>query len=450
MDDISIVEYFPHEAGKAGHHCGYCKSENGSISYGMWAHTLTCEDYQDLIDRGWRRSGKYCYKPIMKTTCCPAYTIRCDAVHFSLSRSQKVVLKRMRQFLEEGKRHNVTADETETVPETTHVETASAAPTIPPPERLSKPSDSGLPLASELSGAGKTSSCEAQPFLKVGADGKKPLEAFLQPSSSAPAHTLEVKLIRSSPPSPEFDATFEASYSLYKRYQRAVHNSTEDECEEAKYRRFLCDSPLVPTRGPPGWPQCCDYGSYHQHYYVDGKLVMVGVLDILPRCLSSVYLYYDPVIMFLSPGVYSALREIELTRKLYLSSQTLRYYYMGFYIHSCPKMRYKGHYGPSYLACPESHRFVPIERCLPKLDVRKYSVLDDGEEVEERVGERVKERVGERVEEIVKLVGVLIQGCPMKYGMLNARSRRALDPLVKEYATLVGPVAGARMLLVVQ
>lgn len=22
---------------------------------GMWAHTLTCLDYQDLIDRGWRR-----------------------------------------------------------------------------------------------------------------------------------------------------------------------------------------------------------------------------------------------------------------------------------------------------------------------------------------------------------------------------------------------------------
>lgn len=43
---------------------------------GMWAHAMTVGDYQDLIDRGWRRSGKYCYKPTMDVTCCPMYTIR--------------------------------------------------------------------------------------------------------------------------------------------------------------------------------------------------------------------------------------------------------------------------------------------------------------------------------------------------------------------------------------
>ena len=25
---------------------------------GMWAHSLNVEDYQQLIDRGWRRSGE--------------------------------------------------------------------------------------------------------------------------------------------------------------------------------------------------------------------------------------------------------------------------------------------------------------------------------------------------------------------------------------------------------
>lgn len=44
---------------------------------GMWAHLMTVHDYQDLIDRGWRRSGKYCYKPVMDIVCCPMYTIRC-------------------------------------------------------------------------------------------------------------------------------------------------------------------------------------------------------------------------------------------------------------------------------------------------------------------------------------------------------------------------------------
>lgn len=31
-------------------------------------------------------------------------------------------------------------------------------------------------------------------------------------------------------------------------------------------------------------------GSYHQCYRLDGKLVALGVLDLLPHCVSSVYL----------------------------------------------------------------------------------------------------------------------------------------------------------------
>ena len=33
--------------------------------------------YQGMIDRGWRRSGLYCYKPDLKRSCCPQYTIKC-------------------------------------------------------------------------------------------------------------------------------------------------------------------------------------------------------------------------------------------------------------------------------------------------------------------------------------------------------------------------------------
>lgn len=68
----------------------------------MWAENLTVEDYQNLIDRGWRRSGKYCYKPVMDETCCPLYTIRCEALNVKLSKSQKKILKRVKHFLTEG------------------------------------------------------------------------------------------------------------------------------------------------------------------------------------------------------------------------------------------------------------------------------------------------------------------------------------------------------------
>lgn len=65
----------------------------------MWAEILTIEDYQNLIDRGWRRSGKYCYKPLMNITCCPLYTIRCEALNFKLSKSQKKILKKVNKYL---------------------------------------------------------------------------------------------------------------------------------------------------------------------------------------------------------------------------------------------------------------------------------------------------------------------------------------------------------------
>lgn len=71
---------------------------------GMHAYRLSCEDYQELIDRGWRRCGNYCYKPQNDISCCPCYTIKCDAQEFKLSKSHKRILRRMNKFLRDGKR----------------------------------------------------------------------------------------------------------------------------------------------------------------------------------------------------------------------------------------------------------------------------------------------------------------------------------------------------------
>ena len=40
---LSIVEYF---AEHSGYKCGYCGNEDTNYSHGMWAHTLTTQDYQ--------------------------------------------------------------------------------------------------------------------------------------------------------------------------------------------------------------------------------------------------------------------------------------------------------------------------------------------------------------------------------------------------------------------
>jgi hypothetical protein len=134
-------------------------------------------------------------------------------------------------------------------------------------------------------------------------------------------------------------------------------------------------------------------GCYHQHYRLNGgPLVAVGVVDILPKGLSSVYLFYDvsqcnvtfrtsfsicwnwnkplnsthaslfssfsqPGFAKLIPmGKYAIMREIEWTQKAKLPC-----YYLGYYIESCLKMRYKGDYRPSELLCPETCEWIDAE-----------------------------------------------------------------------------------------
>ncbi|XP_077073585.1 arginyl-tRNA--protein transferase 1 isoform X5 [Siphateles boraxobius] len=387
----SIVEYF---GGDDGYRCGYCKHENGNFSHGMWSHTMTVQDYQDLIDRGWRRSGKYVYKPIMNKTCCPQYTIRCHALNFHPSKTHKKTLKRVNKFLSKGEMPVERCDEghdgepmnsvheegvrppPEDPLKTDHSEIQDITTSLDTESSNSTPREDAAPASAE-----KTSNVTVKPG--KGADSSRPLcrkakdirkEKRLQkeqlkqqetvssspspaPSKSSsnqpksleefiteylpndPLHRLEVRLVRSSPPSPQFKASFDASYQVYKLYQMAIHKDPPDKPTESQFKRFLCDSPLEAETAPDG-PDV-GYGSFHQQYWLDGRIVAVGVLDILPSCVSSVYLYYHPDFSSLSLGTYSALREIGFTRQLQQQSPKLAYYYLGFYVHSCPKMRYK-------------------------------------------------------------------------------------------------------------
>ena len=65
--------------------CGYCKkSPKSKLSY-QWGFTspkMSCKDYQDLMERGWRRCGDYYYKPDLQKSCCQLNTIRLEAENF--------------------------------------------------------------------------------------------------------------------------------------------------------------------------------------------------------------------------------------------------------------------------------------------------------------------------------------------------------------------------------
>lgn len=59
----------------------------------------------------------------------------------------------------------------------------------------------------------------------------------------------------------------------------------------------------------------------------------VGVVDVLPDCLSSKYFFWDPDLAHLSLGKIGALLEIEWVKKARVHCPSLSYYYMGYYIH---------------------------------------------------------------------------------------------------------------------
>ncbi|XP_056106622.1 arginyl-tRNA--protein transferase 1 isoform X3 [Rhinichthys klamathensis goyatoka] len=508
---------------KCGYRCGYCRNEGGKASYGMWSHTMTVQDYQDLIDRGWRRSGKYVYKPIMNKTCCPQYTIRCHALNFHPSKTHKKTLKRVNKFLSKGEMpverceegHDgvleeiksrlkpissilqrtvaIAAGKTQSFLSGEPMNSVDEEDVRPPPEdplkidhseiqdittsldtesSNSTPREDAAPASAE-----KTSNVTAKPG--KGADPNRPLcrkakdirkEKRLQkeqlkqqePVSSSPSpapsksssnqpksleefiteylpndplHRLEVRLVRSSPPSPQFKASFDASYQVYKLYQMAIHKDPPDKPTESQFKRFLCDSPLEAETAPDG-PDV-GYGSFHQQYWLDGRIVAVGVLDILPSCVSSVYLYYHPDFSSLSLGTYSALREIAFTRQLQQQSPKLAYYYLGFYVYSCPKMRYKGQYRPSDLLCPETYAWVSIERCISRLEISAYSRLNENAQAGDALA----------LKDLGRAL-VLHRRTVMPYAAYARKRKGSNDEKeVEQYASLVGQSCAERILL---
>ncbi|KAG7334333.1 hypothetical protein KOW79_002740 [Hemibagrus wyckioides] len=492
---FSVVEYF---GGDDGHRCGYCKNATGNFSHGMWAHSMTVQDYQDLIDRGWRRSGKYVYKPVMNKTCCPQYTIRCHALNFRPSKTHKKILKKMTKFLSKGEKPAGDDAGCDGEQMDSMIEEGAEVPLVEPvnimhsqverpiiPSSPEKDSDS-KPSTSETSreetvspSAGKNPRLTPKPG--VGADPSKPpcrkakdirkerrlqkeqqkqqdgggtatnpkpppatpasgqpkpLEEFINDSvPDDPLHRLEVRLVPVSFEDPDFLASYKQSVELFARYQMAIHDDEPFECDENQFKRFLCDSPLEAETSPDG-PDM-GYGSFHQQYWLDGRIVAVGVIDILPNCVSSVYLYYHPDFAFLSLGSYSALREIAFTRHLQKQSPKLSYYYLGFYIHSCPKMRYKGQYLPSDLLCPETYTWVPIEKCVPRLETSVYSRLHEDTQAGDACALKDLGRVL-----------VLHKRTVMPYAAYSRKRKGCTDEKeVEQYAGLVGQTCAERILL---
>ncbi|VIO95600.1 Arginine-tRNA-protein transferase, C terminus containing protein [Brugia malayi] len=444
QQQYSIVEYIGYNGGGM---CGYCHKEEASpTNIGMWARSLSVSHYNELLDRGIRRSGKYLYKPMIANTCCPQYTIRLDVNSFRLSRAQKKVLRRMNDFLQKDVRPN----ERQKITDYNVVKKTSERSTISSNSQVRRAQDNEKKTPNdELREKGKKKKVlrQERAFQKMRDKGisimeaqrirrekeesrRRTLNSFIISSSPETfKHKLEVRLVDVN--SSVFHETFQESFKLYEKYQTTVHHNTS--CNRNGYRVFLADSPLFSDE--KGESKIMALGSYHQQYYLDGRLIAVGVVDILPRCLSAKYLYYDPDYEFLTLGTYTALREIAFTQELAKERPQLHYYYMGFYIHSCQKMRYKRCFHPSDLLCDRSFTWVPLEKCL---------------EMMERYGERIEAFAPDAP--VAEKCPIESVRCLYKMNILSYRLLLTLpdfketETFMEEYARIVGPVAREMLL----
>lgn len=130
---------------------------------------------------------------------------------------------------------------------------------------------------------------------------------------------------------------------MYNRYLAWQHDSNDRDISQMEYTDFFVNSFI----------EGCT--KEHQLWY-EGKLAAWGIVDILPRALSTVYFCFDPDFQRESLGVYSALLEIEHARSL-----GIPYYYMGYYIAPCPSMAYKADYRPHQRYVLDSEAWTDYE-----------------------------------------------------------------------------------------
>lgn len=374
-----------------------------------------------MLDKGWRRGGNHCYKIVNPLTCCPNFTISCRAIEFKLnSNSMRRCIKRLNTYIMTGQLKGST--DLLMYPELESCSrNSSCARTFSQIEASSKARDRRFVKAclriKQAQGVELEDAVELvrEKWCRYSAGRGNivpeaiTLEDFLFPEAKCePEHKLTVELVHVN--SDQSIRSRDQELEVLQKYQLAIHKEGADEWTFDRYKEFLVDSPIIdePLRDfdyvdcldheqsdqhnsrtkfvdlnghtevrtkllfqPPALPT--HYGTYHCVYRLDSKIIAVGVLDILPKCVSTVYLFYNPEYGFLNLGTYTALMEISIVRRLakrYIGSAQCKliHYYLGFYVHKCQKMKYKLRFKPSFILCDETKEYVPTEVALAKLE----------------------------------------------------------------------------------
>lgn len=113
---------------------------------------------------------------------------------------------------------------------------------------------------------------------------------------------------------------------LFARYQALRHGDPTPPTRSELYH-FLYDSPVETI-------EICIRDASR-------RLLSVGICDLGPRSLSTVYCYYDPSQPRRGLGTLAALVEIQ-----YAQTHALTHYYLGYWVPGCRTMEYKRTFRP--------------------------------------------------------------------------------------------------------
>jgi arginine-tRNA-protein transferase len=117
---------------------------------------------------------------------------------------------------------------------------------------------------------------------------------------------------------------------LYNRYHADMHQRRGwafREIDEANYSESFLDGKFPFSR--------------EFQYRLNGELVGLGIVDVTPAVMSSVYFFHDPDLRSRGLGTFSLLNEL-----LDGSTAGRKWLYLGYYIRDCQSMNYKNHFRP--------------------------------------------------------------------------------------------------------
>lgn len=477
--------------------CPFCNTPGMDISDMMIVHSEKIPDYmfEQLMERGWWRTGNVIFKPQLTRVCCPSFAIRLPVEKFELSKSHRRVLNKWKNFLihgdprwekrqtqtnvqssqsgpqertehsnatgENGDKAGIEAREsvsnsqllsaaTSTGSECSTVKSdgrkvvkpgEGADPRRPPcrkakvlrAERLREKrarvaeGGSSVAIAAVSDEAERHHQSPRKNLLEVMQEHKDEIQA------TSPMHRLEVKLLCCSPADPEIQASNHEFFTLYQRFQDGVHPG-KSKFKNINDLTWGFVSTIVPNGPDPDRPM----GTYHMRYYLDGELVMISLVDILPHYLVSVYFMYDPDLRFLQPGVYTCLREIAFIQQLQKKDPRMTYYNLGFFNESNPKISYKKQFKPTEILCPVTDVYVPLEPMVPVLKQSKYARFAD---------EGIKERPSEASLDVDGLVISDSTHTMVHFRDLPAVRKREIRPLLQRYLYEAGEDLMQQMLI---